>query len=121
MPETACLSCKVRHKKARENWAHGLFPVIISGEDGESSLSYANLIQVNLTNADLSGTDLRSADLFDSNLLSANLEGASLTNTNLFDAKLTCLKGCPLDLPTDYICKPDADCEEEGRFRIVEE
>ena len=85
------------------------------------SLSYANLIQVNLTNADLSGTDLRSADLFDSNLRSANLEGTSLTNTNIFDAKLTCLKGCPLDLPDDYICEPDEDCEEEGRFRIVEE
>ena len=59
--------------------------------------------------------------IFDSNLLSANLEGASLINANLFDAKLTCLKGCPLDLPEDYICESDLDCEEQDRFRIVEE
>ena len=55
------------------------------------------------------------------NLESANLQGAGLVNANLVDAIMKCLKGCPSALPEYYICEPDPDCEEEGRFRIVDE
>lgn len=104
----------------------------LSGAD----LSDADLVNANLSGANLSGADLTDADLVFANLSGAdltggaNLSGAYLTAANLSDADLsgadltganmTCLQaGCPIGLPSGYICEPDPDCSEPDRYRIV--
>ena len=87
----------------------------LSGVD----LSYADLPGANLFGADLSGADLSRADLTGANLFGANLSGADLLGAYLSWATMTCLQGCPLELPLDYICEPDTDCPEPNRYRIV--
>ena len=91
-----------------------------------ADLSGASLLGADLTYADLSGADLSGANLFaahlnGANLFAADLSGASLFAADLSGAALTCLQGCPSNLPGGYICEPDTDCPELGipRYRIV--
>ena len=81
-----------------------------------ADLSHANLSSAYLSNANLSGADLSGATL-----VHASLSGADLSSANLSFAALTCLLGCPSNLPGGYFCEPDTDCEQPDRYRIVPE
>lgn len=90
----------------------------------------ANLQGVNLTNADMDATILLNADLTGAVMTNAYLaysimEGADLSGTDLSScilvyANMTCLRGCPSALPSNYICQSDPDCSEPDRYRILE-
>ena len=82
-----------------------------------ADLSNANLFNLILSNANLTGANLSGANLHYANLLDADLDAADLTG-----AVMTCLGyGCPITLPSGYICEPDPDCPGLDRYRIVPE
>ena len=87
----------------------------------DADLSSANLIGANLNNADLWGTNLSSANLSSATLNIAELTNVNLSDANLDGATMTCLQGCPSQLPLGYICEPDPDCSEPYSYRIVPE
>ena len=78
----------------------------------------ADLSGANLEGANLSGATLYGADFSGANLHYADLSGADLDAADLTGAAMTCLRnGCPITLPSGYICEPDTDCP--SRDRIV--
>ena len=63
--------------------------------------------------ADLSGTNLSNANLSLANLSLANLSDANLSDANLSFANLsgidsTNLRGCPLSLPSGWVCEKNS-------------
>ena len=68
-----------------------------------------------LSGIDLSGADLRGTDLFGANLNGTNLSGADLWNVSLTGidlsgailsgVKASVIRGCPLALPSGWICR----------------
>jgi|GEM_PF-1607956 len=86
-----------------------------------ANLDDAALVDANLSGADLTGANLPGANLEDADLVDANLSGADLTGANLPGATMTCLSGCPSQLPSGYICEPDPGCSQPDRYRIVPE
>ena len=74
-----------------------------------ANLSGANLFYSDLSYANFTGADLSNAVLLDANLDGANLDGATMT----------CIYGCPSQLPSGYICEPDPDCSYPNSYRIV--
>lgn len=103
---------------------------LMNSSFNDALLEGANLSGANLINADFDSAILYNADLTGANVQYAyfgyaTLEGADLSGTDLSDSYLeytilTCLRGCPESLPSDYTCDPDTSCGEPGRFRIEE-
>ncbi len=59
-----------------------------------------NLAHTNLFRASLSG-----ADLSDANLSFINLRSADLSGANLRDNTASNISGCPISLPSGWVCK----------------
>ena len=112
----------------------------------QTNLTGCNLLEADCYRAgfnlcDLTGANLSAANMFDTQMLGANLsnancelvyfefadltgatlEGANFQGCNLQNATMTCLVGCPINLPSPYQCIPDENCTEPGRFRIEAE
>ncbi|MDA9001827.1 pentapeptide repeat-containing protein [Flavobacteriales bacterium] len=102
----------------------------------DSDLVLANFYQSNLTNTNLTNTDMYQVNLIEANLSNANfyqaflgaadltgatIEGANFQSTYLTGATMSCLVGCPTNLPGSYVCIPDEGCSESGRFKIQED
>ena len=73
----------------------------LSGAD----LFGAYLSNANLSNSDLDGAYLDSADLSNANLSGANLSRADLSFANLIGITATNLRGCPIFLPSGWVCQ----------------
>ena len=82
-----------------------------------TNFSGANLSNTNWQNANLGGANFSDALLTGGYWMAANLSGADLSNA-IIDGNLTCLiGGCPVALPSGYVCQPDPNCA--NRVRIA--
>ena len=82
-----------------------------------TNFSGANLSNTNWQHAKLGGANFSDALLTGGYWMAANLSGADLSNA-IIDGNLTCLiGGCPVALPSGYVCQPDPNCA--TRIRIV--
>jgi len=94
----------------------------------DANFNLSNLEGTNLTNADMYQAQFIGAHMSDAictyvffgsaNLSGATVEGADFEDCSLQDAIMTCLVGCPINLPSPYACIPDETCSEPGRFKI---
>ncbi len=109
----------------------------------QTNLSGSNLFEADCFKSEfnmcnLTGANLATANMFDSQMLGANLsnadcklvyfgyadlsgatvEGADFEDSYLQNATMTCLVGCPINLPSPYACIPDDTCSEPDRFKI---
>lgn len=103
---------------------------LMNSSFGDAVLQGTDLAGANLTNGDfdsailldanLSGATLTYAYFGYATLQGADLSGTDMSDTYLENTILTCLRGCPSVLPSDYICQSDPDCSEPDRYRILE-
>lgn len=94
----------------------------------EANFNLSNLEGANLTNVDMYQAQLIGANMSDANctyvffgyanLSGATVEGADFEDSYLQNATMTCLVGCPINLPSPYACIPDDTCSEPDRFKI---
>jgi uncharacterized protein YjbI with pentapeptide repeats len=90
------------------------------------NLTGANMHAANMFDTQMLGTNLSNANcelvcFAFADLSGATLEGANFQGCDLQNATMTCLVGCPINLPSQYQCIPDENCTEPGRFRIEAE
>jgi hypothetical protein len=83
-----------------------------------ASLATANMFDSQMLGANLSNADCELVYFGYADLTGATLEGADFTNCYLLNATMSCLIGCPSNLPSPYQCIPDETCTEPGRFKI---